>query len=396
MSRRHLWWSAALALAACSVATFVVLRWSPMVDLTIYRLGAGSAARGERFYDLHYVESLPFTYPPFAAIVFRPLAWLSNDALRVAMLLTSIAALVVAIAATLRATGVAYGRTLITLTLYATALAVCLEPIKQTLRLGQVNLLLLALVALDVLWVPARWRGVGVGLATGLKLTPAIFIAYFAVTRQWRAATTSVVTFAATIGLGFVVMPDDAHRVWFDRLFLDSQRIGDVGYVANQSIEGALLRVTHDHAPALVAIAISVVVAAAGLLVASRLHRAGREVDAFLTAAVVGLVVSPISWSHHWVAVALIAAVALSRAVIAHSRRALALLVAIVAVFLAWPFPAAGESTWAPNGLIWLAPRTNRRGVDWSVLQQLAGNVELVAGLALVSLAVFSARRRTA
>jgi alpha-1,2-mannosyltransferase len=272
----------------------------------------------------------------------------------------------------------------------------CLEPVKQTLRLGQVNLLLLALVVVDVLWAPARWRGVGVGLAAGLKLTPAIFVVHFAITRQWRAVATSLATFAATVAVSFALVPTDAHRFWFDRLFLDSQRVGDVGYVANQSLEGVLLRVTHDHANAIVLVLVGAVVAAAGLLAAARLHRDGRTVDAFLASAVVGLVVSPISWSHHWVAVALIAAVALARVVVSHARRALVLLVATVLVFVAWPFPAAGESSWAPNGLIWLAPRTNRRGVDWTVLQQLAGNIELVAGVALVALALLSSRRRTA
>ncbi len=367
-----------------------------MVDLAIYRFGAQSAAHGERFYDLHYVESLPFTYPPFAALVFRPLAWLSIDALRLAMLLTSIGALVVAIVATLRADGVERGRVLAALTLYATALALCLEPVKQTLRLGQVNLLLLALVVVDVLWAPARWRGVGVGLAAGLKLTPAIFVVHFAITRQWRAVVTSILTFAGTIGLGFAFMPTDAHRFWFDRLFLDSQRVGDLGYVANQSVDGVLQRVTHDHANVLLVAVLGAAVAAAGLFAAARLHRAGRVVDAFLTTAVVGVVVSPISWSHHWVVVALIAAVALARAVVSRDRRALTLLVGTVLVFVAWPFPAAGERSWAPNGLIWLAPRTNARGLDWSVLQQLAGNVELFAGVALVGVALLSVRRRTA
>ena len=396
MTRRHLCASAVLAIAASAITIVVVLRWSPMVDLDVYRLGARSATNGARLYDVRFDESLPFTYPPFAALVFRPLAWLSIDPLRVVALVTSIAALVVAIGATLRATGIHGRRQLVTLTLYATTLALCLEPVKQTLRLGQVNLVLLALVVLDALCAPARWRGIGVGLAAALKLTPAIFIVHFAVTRQWRATVLASATFVTAVVGGFLAMPAEAHRFWFDHLFLDSQRVGDVGYVANQSIEAALVRVTHDHAAALLVLAVSIAVGALGLFVAARLHGDGLRVEALLVTACTGLVVSPISWSHHWVFVAPIAAVALARVVTTRSRTALALLAGLVAVFLAWPFPAAGDSSWAPNGLIWLAPRTNLHGLDWSAAQQVLGNVELLAGIALLALAAVSSLRRTA
>ncbi len=62
---------------------------------------------------------------------------------------------------------------------FAFAVALCLaaafEPLRETFSFGQVNMLLLFLVAVDLLrLLPGgnRWAGVGIGLATAIKLTP--------------------------------------------------------------------------------------------------------------------------------------------------------------------------------------------------------------------------------
>ncbi len=106
----------------------------------------------------------------------------------------------------------------------ATPLAVAIEPTRETLGYGQVNLLLFALIMADLValrWRSRRgtttarsgdgpllrfvysgaWAGVGIGLATAVKLTPALFILYLMITRQWRVAVTAVgTTIGVTLG----------------------------------------------------------------------------------------------------------------------------------------------------------------------------------------------------
>ena len=86
----------------------------------------------------------------------------------------------------------------------ALVLAVSVTPIVSAhISFGQVNLVLMALVLLDVTrredsrfgrWFP---RGLLIGVAAAIKLTPALFIVYFVVTKQWRLAIWSSIGFAA-------------------------------------------------------------------------------------------------------------------------------------------------------------------------------------------------------
>ena len=387
------------ALAAVGVAfgvsAYVIVRWCPMIDLRIYREGAQAAAHGQRFYDLHYEAGLPFTYPPFAVLAFRPFVWLSWSVLRVGSILASCVLLLGTVAVVLRADGVRDTRRLVVLASLATVVGLCLEPVEQTLRFGQVNIVLMALVLVDLLAAPPRLKGAGVGLAAGLKLTPAIFIAYLALTRRWQAAVRATAVFAGTVIAATAVMPSDSKRYWIDRLFLDSKRVGGVAYVANQSIQGLLVRLTHDHVPGVVVLGLMGLVGAGGLAAAAVLHRHGYVVEGLLACALTGLVISPISWSHHWVYIAPIVAVGLHRALTTKSRYVIGGTAVVVALFLAWPIPAWRQSSWTPNGLIWLVPKEALREYHWHGLQLLAGNVELLSGLALLAGAAAAAWRLT-
>ena len=64
-----------------------------------------------------------------------------------------------------------------------------LEPVRTTLYFGQINLVLMLLVLWDTArGERSRLKGIGVGIAAGIKLTPAYFILYYLAARQWRAA----------------------------------------------------------------------------------------------------------------------------------------------------------------------------------------------------------------
>jgi alpha-1,2-mannosyltransferase len=276
-----------------------------MVDLDVYRAGGRALLAGTPLYDAHPVGgSLPFTYPPFAGVACVPLAALPWGAAKFAITAASLVALLAAARAT---------RVPAPLVLAAAALA--LEPVRATLDFGQVNLLLMAMVLLDVLVRKDRpSAGVLVGLAAAVKLTPLVFIPYLVLVGRRRAAGTAAATFAATVAGGWLLLPADSTRYWF-HLVAQPDRVGGVAYAGNQSLLGALSRLTHTPARPEWALA-ALVVGVTGLLAAAAVARAGRELAGLVLCAVTGLLVSPISWSHHWVWVlpALVALWPLSRA----------------------------------------------------------------------------------
>ncbi|MDJ0361547.1 glycosyltransferase 87 family protein [Rhodococcus sp. H29-C3] len=177
-----------------------------------------------------------------------------------------------------------------------------LEPVRMTIWLGQINLLLLVLVLWD-LGRPAdsRLRGVGVGIAAGLKLTPALFIVLLAVVRDTRAFICASVTFVATIIVGFVVIPGDSWTYWAGTI-VRSDRIGLISSPANQSIRGILARVLHTENPPMVLwIACAGVVAMGGLWAAHIAHSRGEHLLAITICGLTAPMISPFSWGHHWV-----------------------------------------------------------------------------------------------
>ena len=198
-------------------------------------------------------------------------------------------------------------------TLGVSALALATEPVQQTLSLGQVNLLLMLLVAADLLTggalVPGGrtrwWHGIGIGVAAGVKLTPLIFIPYLLLTRRYRQAATASAVFAATVALGYAILPGDSGTYWANGLFLKANRIVFLGTRGNQSLRGVLTRLAGSVSSGTVPwIAAAVLVAVAGLVAAALLYRARQPVPAMLACALTGLLVSPLSWDHHWVWVA--------------------------------------------------------------------------------------------
>jgi alpha-1,2-mannosyltransferase len=195
-------------------------------------------------------------------------------------------------------------------------LLVWLEPFRLSLQLGQINIVILAVVLADLLG-PAqsgdhqgggagrsgspqkgrRWAGVGIGLAAGIKLTPALFILYLAAIGRLRAAAVAAGTFAATVLIGFVVLPTDSAFYWLRRGFQDVNRIS-ADQRGSTSVSGILLRL---HVPSAGITLVSIALAAVAVTIAAIACRRGHAV---LGAGLVGMgcaVASPFSWDHHWV-----------------------------------------------------------------------------------------------
>jgi alpha-1,2-mannosyltransferase len=312
---------AAVALAVSLAAHFalqLVPKTTTMIDLRVYR-HAPPGLFGGTLYDFRLGEfseqfPLPFTYPPFAALTFLPLSWLPWVVVRFGWQLLSIGCLYwVARCAVRLVTPSAPHRHV----MLWTAAALWFEPVRTTFNYGQINLVLAAVLLSALLAARDVTAGLGVGLAAGVKLAPGISALYFLARRRYAAAAWSVGWFAATVGLMFAIAPTASEQYWL-HLLSDASRIGPVGSAINQSLRGALTRSAGFDVslgpPWMIAVAAATVLTGFALRAAVR---AGDTVAAIVVVQFFGLLVSPISWSHHWVWV-LPALVWLVRGPVAH------------------------------------------------------------------------------
>jgi alpha-1,2-mannosyltransferase len=312
-------------------------------DLRVYygALHHWVRADGEIYDWLKPDSKYGFTYPPFAALVMLPLAYVSWPvAMVISVTLTVLAsALVIWWLVDPVARRAGWTRW------FALAVAFCLaaafEPMRETVNFGQVNMLLLFLVAADLLWLAApvtpwgrrlppryrRFAGVGIGLATAIKLTPGIFIVYLLVTRRWLAAMVASGTAAAATLVAAAVAPDASREFWTTALW-DTDRVGSLAFISNQSWQGVVARLDPEHPSRLLWL---LLVAATVALWVWRVRAAtavGDEATGLaLTGVAVGLV-SPVTWVHHlvWLIPALILLVDNAYAAPAGSRRRRSLL----------------------------------------------------------------------
>lgn len=175
--------------------------------------------------------------------------------------------------------------------------ALWLEPISVTLGYGQINLLITALVVFDLSRPDqASTKGVAIGVAAAIKLTPLLFIAYLLLSRRGRAAGVAALSFIASIVLVSVAATRDTSAYWFHEIG-EISRIGNPSAPVNQSLRGAIARLTGAAQPAC---AWELLVVVFGLTLAVRSSRHGDDADGFSLAALTTLLASPISWSHHW------------------------------------------------------------------------------------------------
>jgi alpha-1,2-mannosyltransferase len=277
-------------------------------DLRIYYGAVVNWAHGGKLYDYavmdRYAGPLGFTYPPFAALLMYPMVWLGLGGTIAAMWIGSALALAAMVAWLVVPVADRHGWPRWYALGIAIPLATWLEPVRETITFGQINLLLAVLVLWDLLFLTrrgSRFAGVGIGLAAAIKLTPAIFIVYLLVTRRFRAAAGAVVTAVLASLLAAAARLGDSWSYWTSVLWQTS-RVGDVKKIPNQSLLGALSRLTDPvPAPRWLWLLLVLGVLGLGLTRAGRAHRAGDEVAGLTLAGLVGTLVSPVSWQHHLV-----------------------------------------------------------------------------------------------
>lgn len=242
-----------------------------------------------------------FTYPPFAGLVMSPMAFLPFP---LVLVVATVATLVTTAVLTWWLAGPLIRRRGWTVW-FAVAVAFCLavafEPVRETITFGQVNTLLLTLVAADLLaGLPRdrKWSGAGIGLATAVKLTPGVFILYLLLTRRWRAAATAAGTAAAATLAAAALFPDQSREFWTSALW-DTSRVGVYSYFSNQSERGFLARLPIDQvAGKLWVVWVLVTIA----FWAWRVRKAPEDrMGGLALTGVLGCLISPVTWIHHCV-----------------------------------------------------------------------------------------------
>lgn len=362
------WWCAALlvlSVAARLAWTLFTPNGMNLVDLHVYVDGSAALLQGDlyNFTFSRYTPDfpLPFTYPPFAALVFLPLHVLPFEVLGVVWQLLTVAALffVVRIAFEL-VVGPDDARTRpwTARALVWTAVGIWTEPLRTTLDYGQINVFLVLGVMVAVRSTRWWWSGALVGILAGIKLTPAITGLYFLARRRWREAIFSAVAFGATVLISVLVLGEQG-RTYFTTLFGDADRIGPVGSVWNQSLRGALSRIAGEDVGTGLVWVVAVAVCAALAFAAWRSLRNDDLLGTLLVVQLLGLLVSPISWAHHWVWVIpmLIWLVYGPLAHLPGSRVVAVVWGAVALVGVPWILSSAQDSIWTierPAPLAWL------------------------------------------
>lgn len=318
------------------------------IDMIIYREGVQAFLDGRSLYSEPMKAGdlpLPFIYPPFGAFVMIPLSifgWMDADMAGNIMIILSNALIFFCLYFVLRS---AMGTTPIAtaagvdnvgpelvkkniwwITAVVWGIVVYFEPVDLNNGFAQINIVLMALVVFDLVprkrWLP---QGTLIGIAAAIKITPAAMLLYFLLRKEWKPIATAA--FSAVIATAIAAIFRWQAFVEFFSVKLLAMGTGkDIGvgtdYQSNSSIKGVIQRLftsrevmldngTVINVVWLVATAITVWL---GSRVILAMLRRGFVVDAQLTTAIVMLLISPVSWSHHWIWLTLIVPVFFYRA----------------------------------------------------------------------------------
>lgn len=341
-----------LGLAELPVAWHYLVTWPGdqwQVDVEVYREAARSIVWGRPIYEqmTDPPQLLPFTYPPFAALLALPMALVPFVVLGWVWTVLQVLATYATVLIAFRRLLVRAGGWRWVAGAVVTAPLLWLHPVSDGVRFGQVNAFLVLVCLADLAVERRRWaRGTLIGLATAVKLTPGVFLVHLAVCRRWRELRTAVLAAAAATGGAFLVLPEASLAFWGGALG-DPARLGPNAGTSNQSLRGVLLRLGPDGAAGTALwLLLVLAVGTVGFGLARRAYRAGDPVAEVAAVGLMAVLLSPVAWIHHfaWMVVVIGALVGDGRS----PRR-----LAFGAVMLAW-FLARGPwlgTSWIAQGL---------------------------------------------
>ncbi|MCA0250782.1 MAG: glycosyltransferase 87 family protein [Actinobacteria bacterium] len=363
---------AALYVAGTQIPGSTLWPWRPgMIDLDVYRRTGQLLLAGKDFFN---ADGLPWIYPPFAALLTVPFAVVGVEAAAIGWLVLCVGAL----AAMLYRLGFSGWR----LSLAATVCVLFVEPVTETLGFGQLGILLVAAAVLDSMpgprllsrrIAPEGWL---TGLATAVKLTPAVVAAYNFFAGRRKPGLVAFAAFVAATGLGFLLLPAASLHYWGGLLAGETGLNSGIVYATNQSVLGAWTRLLGETSRG--GLVLSALVVVLGVAAAVVVHRAGEVGLAICLAGITSLLASPISWSHHYVWIVPLGIV------LWQARRLPGWYRWFGLAYVAWGVLAPFK---------WL-PRGDDVELGYAPWQQLVVNIGVLAGVALLTLALFLPRLR--
>jgi alpha-1,2-mannosyltransferase len=316
-NRRLAVWAAIFATGLALWPSWSIGPPSGLLDLQIYVGAARGWTEGGSLYAFtDPVFNLSATYPPIGPILFSAFVPLGTDAREVLFTAISLCALFAASWSATQLAGLERTQRLIWAPA-AYAAAIVTMPVWLTLRLGQVNIILWALIICDVAAISrrAKFGGIAIGVATAIKLTPGLFIVWLVSTKRVRPAILALLGAAIATALGWALAPSDSKRYWTD-LVWHSDRVGSLVDSRNNAMFGVVARVVSQGSARTGLWLLALVIIVGIALV--RGSRAAQEGDLLAALAIVGcaaVLASPISWTHHlgFLVVALMACIQLVR-----------------------------------------------------------------------------------
>jgi alpha-1,2-mannosyltransferase len=296
-----------------------------LVDLTVYQKASDFVAQGLNPYSPAFDRlDLRWQYPPFALLPLIPLHyvpwevvvpfWVLTTAVLPLLMMIGIVAHRVFPNPDKTRNGRAKRFGLIAILALATATA---SPFINSTYLGQIGLILAAIVFFD-LAAPDSWKtlgrfklpqGIGVGIATAIKLTPGIFIVHLLLTRQWRPAITAMITVVSSWALAFIVFPAYSIYTFFEgglfRAATENNvlRLLDLDNISAAAAFDRVRRFVFLENPETMAAwpkyAVILILALGVLFVSHRLHRNGQWMYALIVVGIGSALVSPVAWLNH-------------------------------------------------------------------------------------------------
>jgi alpha-1,2-mannosyltransferase len=274
----------------------------PPIDFLVYRGGAKSLIGGhmpymEQFTSLH----LNFTYPPLALFGFVPLALLPIHAAIVSWwLVNSLSLIGLCFLALSSVSSARFSRRIVFAVSLAGVSCLMFEPLRSSVGYGQINFVLMLMITFDLLSPSSRLRGIGVGIASAIKLTPLAFIPGFLMDQDRRSAARSTITVVLLSLVSSLMLYDGAKTFWFHQA-LNPDHKGAVVGACNQSEYSAIMRIFGVSTSSKVLwVSLATITLLVGYVAARSCYQRGRRLDALVVLTLAELLASPISWSHHW------------------------------------------------------------------------------------------------
>jgi alpha-1,2-mannosyltransferase len=339
------------------------------LDLQVYRDAVSSWRAGQNPYLPSFTQhALSFTYPPFALLALSPLAWASFPVTQWLLWAASLAAAAGSAVLVLRDMGATITRRLLCKAFTWSCVAlIALEPARTATDYGQIEFVLMFVVVADLLVAPPRYRGIAIGLAAAVKLTPLAFVIVLAVSRDMKSVARATSSFLVCTGLSWLLWPRLSRTYWFHDVS-NPGRMGTVTYGGNQSWYAIVHRPPFPAAGSELAwLLLSLITLAASTFIAWRCASTREKAPAIVAIALAGLLISPVSWTHHWVWVLLVPAVLARRRSSGIPRPARTMLWGLVALTIAAPYWWFNHGIAADAGEAVLPVWTSAVLLVWSV-----------------------------